>query len=94
MKVGYLGPEATFTHLAVSSCFQNSVTQAPYQTIPACMDAAVAGEVDLAFVPLENALEGSVNLTIDYLIHERLCDRGGNDAADSPASARSPFERK
>lgn len=72
MKVGYLGPEATFTHLAVSSCFQNSVTQAPYQTIPACMDAAVAGEVDLAFVPLENALEGSVNLTIDYLIHERL----------------------
>ncbi len=35
------------------------------------MDAAVAGEVDLAFVPLENALEGSVNLTIDYLIHER-----------------------
>ncbi|MFI2983538.1 prephenate dehydratase [Bacillus velezensis] len=71
MKVGYLGPEATFTHLAVSSCFQNSVTQAPYQTIPACMDAAVVGEVDLAFVPLENALEGSVNLTIDYLIHEQ-----------------------
>ncbi len=58
------------------------------------MDAAVAGEVDLAFVPLENALEGSVNLTIDYLIHERLLRSWGNDSADSPASARSPFERK
>ena len=58
------------------------------------MDAAVAGEVDLAFVPLENALEGSVNLTIDYLIHEQPLAIVGNDAADSPASARSPFERK
>ncbi|MED1016295.1 prephenate dehydratase [Bacillus atrophaeus] len=71
MKVGYLGPEATFTHLAVSSCFQNDVTHVAYHTIPECMDAAVAGEIDFAFVPLENALEGSVNLTIDYLIHEQ-----------------------
>lgn len=71
MKVGYLGPAATFTHLAVSSCFQNGAEHVAYRTIPECIDAAVAGEVDFAFVPLENALEGSVNLTIDYLIHEQ-----------------------
>ena len=35
------------------------------------MDAAMNGEIDLAVVPLENAIEGSVNLTIDYLIHEQ-----------------------
>ncbi len=71
MKVGYLGPAATFTHLAVSSCFQNGAEHVAYRTIPECIDAAVAGEVDFAFVPLENALEGSVNVTIDYLIHEK-----------------------
>ncbi len=27
--------------------------------------------VDCAVVPLENAIEGSVNITIDYLVHER-----------------------
>ncbi|SCA87068.1 prephenate dehydratase [Bacillus glycinifermentans] len=70
MKVGYLGPEATFTHLAVCSCFAEAKQQA-YNTIPACMDAAMSGEIDLAVVPLENAIEGSVNMTIDYLIHEQ-----------------------
>ncbi|MFN2745076.1 MULTISPECIES: prephenate dehydratase [Bacillus] len=70
MKVGYLGPEATFTHLAVCSCFAGAKQQA-FRTIPACMDAAMNGDIDLAVVPLENAIEGSVNLTIDYLIHEQ-----------------------
>ncbi len=70
MRVGYLGPEATFTHLAVCSCFSDADQQA-FNTIPACMDAAMNGEIDLAVVPLENAIEGSVNLTIDYLIHEQ-----------------------
>jgi prephenate dehydratase len=71
MNIAYLGPEATFTHLAVSSCFQDEITAIPYVTIPECMDAAMEGEVDLAVVPLENAIEGSVNLTLDYLIHEQ-----------------------
>ena len=70
LTVGYFGPEATFTHLAVCSCFPKDAEQRAYATIPQCMDAVSKGEVDLAVVPLENALEGSVNLTIDYLIHE------------------------
>lgn len=36
MKVGYLGPAATFTHLAVSSCFQNGAEHVAYRTIPEC----------------------------------------------------------
>lgn len=69
MKVGYLGPRATFTDIAVRKMFPE-YTGVPYLTIPACMDAVVDGEVDIAVVPLENALEGSVNITLDYLIHE------------------------
>lgn len=71
MKVSYLGPKATFTHLAVSSFFGPSVELIPYPTIPSNMDAVEQNEVTLAVVPMENALEGSVNLTVDYLIHEK-----------------------
>ena len=35
------------------------------------MDAAANGNVDYAVVPLENAIEGSVNITVDYLVHEQ-----------------------
>jgi prephenate dehydratase len=70
MKVGFLGPRATFTNLAVQKMFPGTSNSIPYDTIPECMDAVMSGEIDIATVPLENALEGSVNITLDYLIHE------------------------
>ncbi|MCM3568414.1 prephenate dehydratase [Neobacillus mesonae] len=66
MKVGYLGPKATFSELAVKKVFEG-FEYIPYQTIPGCMDAVLSHEVELAVVPLENTLEGSVNITLDYL---------------------------
>ena len=69
MKVGYFGPKATFTELAVNHFFPNLEHQ-PYRTIPDCIDAAVNQEVAYAVVPVENALEGSVPITLDYLTRE------------------------
>jgi prephenate dehydratase len=69
MKVGYLGPKATFTELAVKRVFPELEFE-PYRTIPECIDAVVEKQVELAVVPVENALEGSVNITLDYLTHE------------------------
>lgn len=69
LKAAYLGPKATFTDMAVQSAFPHIETR-PYMTIPDCMRAVENKEVHIAVVPLENALEGSVNLTIDYLFHE------------------------
>ncbi|MFF2755041.1 prephenate dehydratase [Psychrobacillus sp. NPDC058041] len=68
-KVAYLGPEASFTHLATKALF-NSDVLVPCRTIPECIETVVNGKVDIAVVPLENALEGTVPLTIDYLFHE------------------------
>ncbi len=68
-QVAYLGPEASFTHLASRVLFQNEQLN-PYRTIPECIEAVSNGKVDIAVVPLENALEGTVPLTIDYLFHE------------------------
>ncbi|KPB05549.1 prephenate dehydratase [Bacillus sp. CHD6a] len=68
-KIGFLGPKATFTDMAVTKFFPESSKKA-FSTIPECMDAVLEGKVDMAVVPLENAIEGSVNVTLDYLIHD------------------------
>jgi prephenate dehydratase len=69
VKVAYLGPKATFTNIAVNHMFPN-VEAIPYLTIPNCIDGVMLDKVDAALVPIENTLEGSVNITLDYLIHE------------------------
>lgn len=68
-RIAYLGPEASFTYLAAKGLFPNDWLM-PQTSIPECIEAVAEGKVDLAVVPLENALEGSVPLTIDYLFHE------------------------
>ncbi len=69
-KIAYLGPKGTFTKIAVDALF-NGENKESYTTIPECIDAVEQGEVKFAVVPLENAIEGSVNLTVDYLIQKK-----------------------
>ncbi|WP_090925868.1 prephenate dehydratase [Salibacterium qingdaonense] len=69
MKVGYLGPQGSFTEVAAKAVMPDS-ERSSFPTIPSCMEAAAKQEVDIAVVPLENAIEGSVNMTLDYLIHK------------------------
>ncbi|RBW71608.1 prephenate dehydratase [Bacillus taeanensis] len=69
-KIGYLGPNGTFTEYAAKTMFPKEAF-IPYKTIPNCIDAVMEGEIDFAVVPIENTIEGSVNLTIDYLLHEQ-----------------------
>lgn len=68
-RIAYLGPEASFTYLATKGLFPNEWLM-PFTTIPDCIEAVSNDRVDFAVVPVENALEGTVTLTIDYLYHE------------------------
>lgn len=68
-KVGYLGPKGTFTKLAVDTAFNGEISKS-FKTIPECIDAVNKDIIDIGVVPLENAIEGTVHLTIDYLVHE------------------------
>lgn len=68
--VAYLGPEATFTNIAADYLFGSS-SLLPCQTIPDCIEAVSSRRATYAVVPLENALEGSVPLTIDYMYNEK-----------------------
>jgi len=56
MKVGFLGPKATFTELAVKKVFPGFELE-PFRTIPESMDAVVSEKVEIAVVPIENTLE-------------------------------------
>src|SRR5699024_3352509 len=69
VKIGYLGPKGTFTKLAVDKTF-NIGEKKGFATIPECIDAVELGEIDIGVVPIENAIEGTVQLTIDYLVHQ------------------------
>ncbi|RDW19302.1 prephenate dehydratase [Oceanobacillus arenosus] len=67
--IGYLGPKGTFTKLAVDTAF-NDEERRSFTTIPECIDAVDQGKIEIGVVPLENAIEGTVQLTVDYLVHQ------------------------
>jgi len=71
LRVGYLGPEGTFTHEALSAaCRGASVEIVPLPTIYETVMAVHDRLVDRALVPIENSLEGSVSATLDALAME------------------------
>lgn len=71
MRVGYLGPEGTFTEQALLSQPDLAASeQATYRTVPEVLDAVRDGEVDFGVVPIENSIEGTVNYTQDALAFE------------------------
>jgi prephenate dehydratase len=64
--VAFLGPEATFTSQAASRAAADAQRQ-PLATIAEVIAAVRDGTADLGVVPMENSIEGSVNLTLDDL---------------------------
>ena len=71
MRVGYFGPEGTFTQealLAATAGRDDDLMALPtiYDTVMAVHDRLV----ERALVPIENSLEGSVNATLDSLAME------------------------
>jgi prephenate dehydratase len=71
LRVGYFGPRGTFAEQALfTQPDLISGELVPLASIPEVLAAAESGAVDIGFVPIENAIEGSVNVTIDTLAFE------------------------
>jgi prephenate dehydratase len=70
MRVGYLGPAGTYSEEALRASVDEDVEEVPYPTIHEAVMAVEEGEVDRAVVPIENALEGAVAVTLDTLALE------------------------
>ena len=70
MRVGYLGPAGTYSEEALRASSPGGVEEVPYPTIYDAVMAVHDREVDRAVVPIENALEGAVAVTLDTLALE------------------------
>ena len=65
-RVAFLGPEATFTSQAASLAAPGA-ERLPLPTITEVITAVRSGTTDAGVVPMENSIEGTVNLTLDDL---------------------------
>jgi len=72
LKVGFLGPEGTFTQAAVYKQFGHSVRALPFHTIDEIFHEVESGVADFGVVPIENSTEGSVNNTLDMFLTSPL----------------------
>ena len=74
MKIGYLGPKGSFSEEALQlfittykDILEPPIEQVAFSTIPKLLIACQNGEIEGAFVPLENSTEGQVGVTMDVL---------------------------
>jgi len=68
LKVGYLGPEGTFTQTAVLKHFGHSVRALSLTSIDEVFHEVESGTADFGVVPVENSIEGAVNNTLDMFL--------------------------
>ena len=73
MKVGFLGPEGTFSEEASKTYIKRlkgKVELYPYATIHDLLFAVDKGTIAEAIVPIENSVEGTVGVVTDMLVKE------------------------
>ena len=74
ISLAHLGPTGTNTETAalayadwLATNQQQEVILCPYPSIAMTLQAVAKGDVDLAVVPIENSIEGSVTIVLDTL---------------------------
>jgi prephenate dehydratase len=68
-RVAYLGPEGSFSEEAARLQYGSEGEYISFPDIPAAIAALSHKLVDNAVVPIENSIEGSINVTLDHLLH-------------------------
>jgi chorismate mutase/prephenate dehydratase len=75
LRIAYLGPEYTYSHLAAIHRFGQSVEMVPVATIAAVFEEINRGQADHGIVPIENSTDGRVADTLDMFarLPVRIC---------------------
>lgn len=104
--VAYLGPEATFTHLAGVKYFGHSANYKPLETIDDVFAEVEKGRTRYGIVPVENSIEGAVFSTLDCFMkykvqicgevqleisHNLVCRSGNIEDIQTVASHAQPL---
>lgn len=74
-KIAYLGPPGTFTEEALDRYIsigklEKNIEKIPFSNMGEVIKSVDRGETAEGIVPIENSLEGSVNITLDFLTFE------------------------
>ena len=72
LTIAYLGPEGTYTQMAVLKQFGDAVTARPAAAIDEIFRDVESGAADYGVVPVENSTGGVVSHTLDELVSTRL----------------------
>ena len=72
LRIAYLGPCATFTHVAALRHFGSTPEYIPESTIKGVFESVLRGKADYGVVPVENSTEGIVNYTLDMFMDSDL----------------------
>lgn len=106
IEVAYLGPEATFTHLAGVRHFGQSADYKPLESIDEVFSEVNKGRTDYGVVPVENSIEGAVFSTLDSFMkynvkicgeiqlpitHNLVCQSGNIEDIQTVASHAQPL---
>ncbi len=77
MKIAFLGPEGSYSHLAAKAFLESAPKGKktvndwdeciPFRNFPEVLSAVANGRVDAAALPIENSLQGGVSQNLDLL---------------------------
>jgi chorismate mutase/prephenate dehydratase len=107
IRVAYLGPEFTFSHLAAIQKFGQSAELVPVGTIAAVFEEVERGQAQFGVVPMENSTDGRISDTLDCFsrspvhicgelplrIHHCLMGIGERDAVRKVYSKPQPLSQ-
>jgi chorismate mutase/prephenate dehydratase len=107
IRVAYLGPEFTFSHLAAIQRFGQSAELVPVGTIAAVFEEVERGQAQFGVVPMENSTDGRISDTLDCFsrspvhicgelplrIHHCLLGSGERDAVRKVFSKPQPLSQ-
>jgi len=72
LKIGYLGPEGTFSQQAVLKHFGRSAHGLPLASIEEVFQEVESGNADFGVVPVENSGQGTIQVTLDMFLTSNL----------------------
>ncbi|MCL5123190.1 MAG: prephenate dehydratase [Deltaproteobacteria bacterium] len=72
LRVAFLGPEGTFSHLAALRRFGYSALYLPQVSIDDVFGVVEKGLADVGITPVENSSEGAVSATMDQFVDSNL----------------------
>jgi chorismate mutase/prephenate dehydratase len=72
LRVGYLGPDGTFSHLAARESFGACAQYVPVASFAEVLASVASGQLDHGLLPVENSTEGVVTQALDCLVDSNV----------------------